>query len=209
MTRAVGHRVFHRFLLSCDQRGQRSRRGIGSSFDRRISVPVSPGSQAVGVREDDERRHRNTVCTLLFRVHEHGAQGRGARVIPRPDNSSGGVRFPLLPPFRFRGLEPVHAFEVFLQGREAGQVRGGRRRRLRGTKRLRLPGVGALAVVEGVRVRGVEIDQACNSAGIPVRHRTHFRPANGMSRQDRLANRERVDHRHDVVAESVSQIVRG
>ena len=67
----------------------------------------------------------------------------------------------------------------------------------------------SLAVVEGVGIGGIEVDQTRNSVRVPACDRSQFRSAEGVPCQDRSAEFERVDDRQHVVTEAVSRVFRG
>jgi len=69
--------------------------------------------------------------------------------------------------------------------------------------------VRSLAVVEGVRICGIEVDKTSKPVWMAVCNRTQFRPCDRVSYQDRSVQFYHVSRRQHVIAEAVGRVLGG
>jgi hypothetical protein len=195
--------IFDRFRLPF-------RRGInrGAVGLRRLQCPGifarrHPLVQRAGKREDDERWDWN--ARIRIPIRENRREYRVTRRAPPLQRPSRRIRLLVLPEFSLRARVAKDLRVPFLQRAEAHEVGLGRDGELRAGN-LKLRHLRPLAVVEGVRIGCIEIDERRNPAGSRVRDRAQLRAGDRVPHQDGPVERQCVEHGKHVVAQAIARI---
>ena len=202
-TRAVGTPPLERFRLPPRQRVDLREVGPAPIPLRTVGALPNPTLRSVGKREDGERTHAARVSPTVRQDRGEGLRaGKRAplagRCLP--------VGLPRLTQLGLGSPVPVDARLPIPQRGEAPQVGCGRSRLSEPLDRHELSHRRAGAVVEGVRIRGIEVDEPRDPLRLRACDRAHLGARDGVSRQHRVVHTECDQNGQHVVAEPVGRI---
>jgi hypothetical protein len=179
--------------------------GFGGLADFGVAGGGGPRSQGVGHGEDGESGggDRGEFRIAFQQRAERRAAGRAALVA---DAAVGVALAPLLQ-LTFGISEAEDAHVVALERVEAGEVGCLRWRRLGSVDGHELLHRGDVAVVEGIGIGGVEINDAGDAMRMLVGDGAEFGAADGVADEHGMVEMQRVENGDDVVGEMAGVVV--
>jgi hypothetical protein len=185
--------------LGLGQRSQGGGVGFGGLADVRVGGGGGPRAEGVGHGEDGESGGGD--CGELWIAFQERAERRAAWEAALVADGAVGVALAPLLQLAFGISEAEYTHVVALERVEAGEVGGLRWRRLGSVDGHELLHRGDVAVVEGVGIGGVEVNDAGDAMRMLIGDGAEFGAADGVADEHGMVEMQRVENGDDVVGE--------
>jgi hypothetical protein len=181
--------------------------GLGGLAD--CGVGGGGGPRSEGVRHGKDGESGGGDRCELWIVFQERAERRAAGKAALVADAAVGVALTPLLQLAFGISEAEYTHVVALERVEAGEVGGLRWRRLGSVDGHELLHRGDVAVVEGVGIGGVEINDAGDAMRMLVGDGAEFGAADGVADEHGMVEMQRVEKGDDVVGEMARVVVGG